>query len=149
MSRDYISAPAGGPEDGQLLTPVNSSAFSKFLINNLPAYRSGMAPIARGLEVGMAHGYLLFGPFAVLGPLRDSTTIAPALAGLIASISLVLILTVCLCLYAYTQPNKADWLGGDQGWAQFATGFFVGGGGGALTAYFLSTNLPMLLVPHT
>lgn len=147
--RDFVSAPAGGPEEGNLLTPINSSGFSKFLISNLPAYRQGMEPLTRGLEIGMAHGFLLFGPFAKLGPLRDSTTIAPELAGLLAAVGLVLILTICLCLYAYTQPRKDDWIGGENGWAQFASGFMIGGGGGAVTAYFLTTNLALLMAAHT
>jgi photosystem I subunit XI len=147
--RDFVSAPASGPEDGNLLTPINNSAFSKFLIQNLPAYRKGMEPLTRGLEIGMAHGFFLFGPFAVLGPLRDSTTIAPELAGLLGTVGLVLILTICLGLYAYSQPRNDDWVGGENGWAQFASGFMIGGGGGAATAYFLTTNLSLLMVAHT
>jgi len=148
MSTSYVSAPAGGPEDGNLLTPINNSPFSKFLIENLPAYRQGMEPLTRGLEIGMAHGYLLFGPFAKFGPLRDSTTIAPDLAGLLGAVGLILILTICLSLYAYAQPRKDDWIGGEHGWAQFAAGFLLGGGGGAATAYFLVANLHLLVGPH-
>jgi len=146
--RDFLSVPAAGPEEGNLHTPINNSGFSKFLIGNLPAYRPGMEPLTRGLEIGMAHGFLLFGPFAKLGPLRDSTTIAPELAGLLGAVGLVLILTICLSLYAYTQPRKDDWIGGEHGWAQFASGFMIGGGGGAVTAYFLTTNLSLLMAAH-
>ncbi len=69
MSMDTIHS-AGDPEVGNLSTPVNGSAFTKAYINALPAYRRGLSPNRRGLEIGMAHGYFLYGPFAVLGPLR-------------------------------------------------------------------------------
>lgn len=49
--------------DGNLATPINSSPLVKAFINNLPAYRRGLSPIRRGLEVGLAHGYWLVGPF--------------------------------------------------------------------------------------
>jgi photosystem I subunit XI len=147
--RDVLSVSAAGPEDGNLLTPINNSGFSKFFIGNLPAYRQGLEPQTRGLEVGMAHGFFLYGPFTVLGPLRDSTTIAPELAGLLATVGLVVILTITLSMYAFSQPRKDDWLGGEKGWSQFASGFLIGGSGGAATAYFLTTNLSLLMAAHT
>jgi hypothetical protein len=33
------------------------------LLSNLPAYRVGVSPVLRGVEVGLAHGFLLVGPF--------------------------------------------------------------------------------------
>ncbi len=59
---------AGDNQVGNLATPINSSDFTKSFINNLPAYRKGLSPQRRGLEIGMAHGYWLIGPFAKLGP---------------------------------------------------------------------------------
>lgn len=32
-------------------------------LSNLPAYRTGVAPLLRGVEVGLAHGFFLPGPF--------------------------------------------------------------------------------------
>jgi photosystem I subunit 11 len=149
---DFIK-PAGDPQIGNLETPINSSPFSKALISNLPAYRPGLSPQRRGLEIGMAHGYLLYGPFALLGPLRDSDV--PALAGLLGAAGLVIILTACLSIYsgagvskavsAATVPTPPDALGTDEGWSEFAGSFLIGGIGGVTFAYLLVANMPMLL----
>lgn len=132
---------------------MNSSGFTKAFIGNLPAYRQGLSPQRRGLEVGMAHGYLLYGPFALLGPLRDSDV--PSIAGLLAAGSLVVILTVCLSLYsganvkkeisdATTPFNPPEGLSTDEGWSEFAGSFLIGGIGGATFAYLLASNIPLL-----
>jgi photosystem I subunit XI len=136
---------AGEPLVGNLATPVNASGFTKALINNLPAYRVGLSANRRGLEIGMAHGYWLYGPFAVLGPLRDSDL--GATAGLLATIGLVSILTIALSLYSatgvsaptatLTAPNPPDSLSTQEGWSEFASGFLLGACGGAFFAYFL------------
>ncbi|MEO0406205.1 MAG: photosystem I reaction center subunit XI, partial [Cyanobacteria bacterium P01_A01_bin.135] len=125
----------GDPQVGNLATPINSSAFTRTFINNLPAYRSGLSAQRRGLEVGMAHGYLLYGPFALLGPLRSSDF--SGFAGAAAAILLVLILTVCLSLYSsngvdkpiatITNPNPPEALNSSEGWSEFGGGFLVGG----------------------
>lgn len=147
-----VVKPADDPQIGNLATPINSSEFTKTLINNLPGYRRNLSPLRRGLEIGMAHGYFLFGPFALLGPLRDSDV--PYLAGLLSACGLVVILTVCLSLYGsvgvpnptvtVTTPNPPAALSTDEGWSEFAGGFLVGGIGGATFAYLLMTNLPIL-----
>ena len=90
-------SPVADPTVGNLATPVNSSYFAKAYLNALPAYRPDLSPNRRGLEIGMAHGFLLYGPFAVCGPLRNGDYAATA--GLLASIGLVSILTVCLSIY--------------------------------------------------
>jgi photosystem I subunit XI len=140
MTLDVVSA-GGDPQVGNLATPVNSSAFSKALIQNLPAYRVGLAPSRRALEIGMAHGYLLYGPFATLGPLRN-TEIAN-LAGVLGASGLVVILTICLSIYAGSRPaapiaNLAapapEGLGTSEGWNEFAGSFLIGGIGGAAFA---------------
>lgn len=152
-SSNFIKPYAGDPQIGNLETPLNSSGLSRAFLENLPAYRTGLSAQRRGLEVGMAHGYLLYGPFALLGPLRDSEV--PAVAGLIATVGLVLILTVCLSIYSGAnvsseisrntspyQPPEA--LSTDEGWSEFAGSFLIGGIGGAIFAFFLSANLPLL-----
>jgi photosystem I subunit 11 len=129
---------------------VNSSPLVKWFIGNLPAYRPGLTPFRRGLEVGMAHGYLLFGPFAKLGPLRDAPN--ANLAGLLGSIGLVVILTACLSLYSNSNPASAlpsvtvpnppvDAFNSKESWNNFASAFLIGGIGGAVVAYFLTGNL--------
>ncbi|MFM7512274.1 MAG: photosystem I reaction center subunit XI, partial [Cyanobium sp.] len=62
--------PVADPCVGNLATPVNSSYFTRAFLNALPAYRPALSPNRRGLEVGMAHGFFLYGPFAITGPLR-------------------------------------------------------------------------------
>lgn len=144
---DVITS-GGDPQVGNLATPINSSDFSKAFINNLPGYRKGLSAQRRGLEVGMAHGFFVYGPFAVLGPLRDSEY--AAIAGLLAAVGLVAILTVALSLYGaagvstpvatLTTPNPPENLGTDEGWSEFAGSFLLGGCGGAFFAYFLCST---------
>lgn len=86
------------PEVGNFATPVNASGITQIYLENLPIYRQGLSPFARGLEIGMAHGYFLIGPFVKLGFLRN--TESANLAGLAATIGLLFILSVCLSLYA-------------------------------------------------
>ncbi|HCX54765.1 MAG TPA: photosystem I reaction center protein subunit XI, partial [Synechococcus sp. UBA9887] len=89
--------PVSDPCVGNLATPVNSGYFIKGLISNLPFYRSGISPNFRGLETGAAFGYLLYGPFTILGPLRN--TEYQQTAGLLATIGAVHILTLLFLLY--------------------------------------------------
>jgi hypothetical protein len=67
---------------------------TRALLKNLPAYRFGLTPLLRGLEIGLAHGYFLIGPFFKLGPLRNSDV--ALLAGFVSTIGLILILTLVL-----------------------------------------------------
>lgn len=138
--------PAGDPQVGNLATPVNASTLTKAFINNLPAYRKGLLPQRRGLEIGMAHGYFLFGPFAWTNPLRG--TQAGNLLGLMEAASIVVILTFALSLYAtvldenkpvstITTPHPPEAFSTQEGWSNFATGFLVGGIGGAIFAYLV------------
>ncbi len=151
-SSQFIKPYSGDPQIGNLETPLNSSGLSQAFLINLPAYRQGLSAQRRGLEVGMAHGYLLYGPFALLGPLRDSDV--PAIAGLLAAVGLVMILTICLSLYSgsnvspevsrNTLPYQPpEGLSTDEGWSEFAGSFLVGGIGGAAFAYALSAYLPV------
>lgn len=138
--------------DANLKTPINSSPLALALINNLPAYRKGITTFRRGLEVGLAHGYWLIGPFVTLSPLRN-TDIAN-LAGLLATIGLLIISTLSISLYGssnppaptstLTTPNPPADLSTSEGWNDYAGGFLIGGIGGALFAYFLLANLPPL-----
>lgn len=141
---EVVSA-GGDPQVGNLATPINSSDFSKALINNLPAYRANLSPQRRGLEIGMAHGYLLFGPFAFTSQFRN--TGVSDIVGLIEAVILVVILTVCLSLYAGAKPNKPiktlttpnppAGLETAEGWSEFAGSFLIGGIGGAAFAYII------------
>ncbi|WGV27825.1 photosystem I reaction center protein subunit XI [Halotia branconii] len=152
-NREVVTSAGRDPQQGNLETPVNSSPLVKWFINNLPAYRPGLNPSRRGLEVGMAHGYLLFGPFAKLGPLRN--TVNANLAGVLSAIGLVIVLTACLSLYANSNPPKAlasvtvpnppvDAFNSKESWNHFASSFLIGGIGGAVVAYLLTSNLGII-----
>jgi photosystem II CP43 chlorophyll apoprotein len=155
---DMVLSIAGNPYAGNLATPVNSSDFSLWLLKNLPIYRSGLSPLSRGLEIGMAHGYFIFGPFTKLGPLRDSEQ--ANLVGLLAACALIVIMTVCLSIYgtvsfkkeiqsgrltyATSGPNIPDSIKTNDGWSQFSGAFLIGGVGGAIFAYLIINNFGLL-----
>merc|ERR1719263_1978736 len=61
----------GDPFIGMLETPVTSSPIVANYLSNLPAYRTGVSPLLRGVEIGLAHGFFMPGPFIKLGPLRS------------------------------------------------------------------------------
>lgn len=145
------------PYIGHLATPISASGFTKAFIGNLPAYRERVSPVIRGLEVGLAHGYFLLGPWALFGPLRDYGE-ASYLGALISVMGLVLIATGAMSLfglvsfpkdnsqvpYLQDNPQAPDDLKTAEGWSQFTGGFFVGGMGGAFAAYFLLENSGIL-----
>ena len=66
-----------------LETPVTSAPIVSNFLSNLPAYRTGVSPLLRGVEVGLAHGFFVAGPFIKLGPLRasDAAEVAGCLSG--------------------------------------------------------------------
>jgi len=143
----FIQPTDQNPQTGNLATPVNASDLTLSFLNNLPIYRRGLSPLNRGLEIGMAHGYFLLGPFATLGPLRQ--TPMANLAGLLATVGLILILTLCLSIYgsATFEDQKLgsaqlpEDLRTAQGWSQFSGSFLIGGVGGAIFAYWILNNL--------
>jgi len=155
---EMVTPYAGDLQQGNLATPINSSDLTLNFLKNLPIYRYGLSPLARGLEIGMAHGYFILGPFVVLGPLRNSEN-ANAI-GLLSACAIVAIATICLSIYGrvafvrrgqfsrptYTTsgPDVPDSLKTVEGWSQFAAAFFVGGVGGAIFAYFILENLDVL-----
>ncbi|KAF5840021.1 photosystem I reaction center subunit XI [Dunaliella salina] len=146
----------GDPFVGMLETPVTSAPIVANYLSNLPAYRTGVAPNLRGVEIGLAHGFLLAGPFIKLGPLRDVPGTAEVV-GCMSAAGLVLILALCLSLYGNAafqnqpsmgkktlsgRPLPQDPLMSEEGWAKFAAGFTVGGLSGVAWAYILTQILP-------
>lgn len=130
---------------GNLATPVTSSAVTKTWLSNLPIYRKGVSPLLRGLEIGMAHGYFLIGPFYKLGPLRGSEV--ALLSGLLSTFGLVIILTAALTMYGIVSfdDEGSDPLQTSQGWSNFTAGFFVGAAGGAGFVYLLLLNAAFII----
>jgi len=137
----YVNPYNDDPCVGNLATPVNTSTFSKGLLSNLPAYRKNLSCILRGLEVGMAHGYFLIGPFYKLGPLRNTDT--ALLAGFLSTIGLIIILTIGLTIYgkvSFEASEVKNTLETEDGWKQFTSGFLIGSLGGCGFAYLLLAN---------
>lgn len=63
MQAQIIQPLNGDPFVGMLETPVTSEGAVATFLANLPAYRTGVSPTLRGVEIGLAHGFLLAGPF--------------------------------------------------------------------------------------
>lgn len=140
---NFVKPYNNDPFVGHLSTPVTTSLSTRTFLSNLPAYRKGISPLLKGLEIGMAHGYFLVGPFDKLGPLRNSDI--SLLAGFLSTVGLVLILTTALLIYgnvSFDPANKSEELQSSTGWNQFTGGFLIGAFGGAGFAYLLLLNLP-------
>ncbi|HEY9753518.1 MAG TPA: photosystem I reaction center subunit XI [Coleofasciculaceae cyanobacterium] len=133
----------GDGQIGNLATPISTSTWVLKYLNNLPAYRPGLSAFRRGLEVGMAHGYWLLGPFITLGPFRDAGL--GNISGVLATCVLVLIASTAIWLYGQSNPlppvvslatvNPPVELSSGDGWCRYARGFLLGGIGGTLFAY--------------
>ena len=145
---NFIKPYNDDPFVGHLATPITSSAVTRALLKNLPAYRFGLTPLLRGLEIGLAHGYFLMGPFVKLGPLRNSDI--ALFAGFLSTIGLILILTLGLTIYgiaAFNQEKEQSAaiqndLQTRKAWNQFKGGFFVGACGSAGFALICLSSIP-------
>ena len=148
---NFIKPYNDDPFVGHLATPITSSAVTRAILQNLPAYRFGLTPLLRGLEIGLAHGYFLIGPFVTLGPLRNSD--AALFAGFLSTIGLILILTLGLTIYGMAAfgsekskvTNEND-LQTKKSWDQFKGGFFVGACGSAGFAFICLSSIPTFTV---
>ena len=145
-SFDVVSPYLGDIFVGHLSTPITTSSVTRSFLSLLPAYKTGLSPLLRGINIGFVHGYFLLGPFAKLGPLRDSQ--AANFIGFVSTISLIIILTTGLLIYGFAtfseskdkleekDPDAIDFLN-SKGWRQFTSGFIIGGFGGTSIAYVL------------
>lgn len=147
----------GDPFIGMLETPVTSSPLVASYLSSLPAYRTGVSPLLRGVEIGLAHGLLVTGPFIKLGPLRNVPEVAEK-AGVLSGGGLVIILGLCLSIYGqvtFQQETSSlgvktlsgrevpkDPLQTGEGWANFTAGWLVGGLSGVAFSYVLTQTLP-------
>jgi photosystem I subunit XI len=150
--QDMIKPYKGDPWRGNLSTPLNDSPLIKAYLQNLPAYRIGLTPFMRGLEIGMAHGYFLVGPEVVVGPLRE-TVHGANLSGLITSVYIAVSACLGISIFAlstfqgdprgaYNSHSKDELrpLRKKDDWFQLSGGIFLGSMGGAVFAYFLLEN---------
>lgn len=141
---DVVSSFQEDPFVGHLATPITTSNLTRTYLSLLPAYKQGLSPLLRGINIGYVHGYFLLGPFTKLGPLRDSQV--ANFVGFVATISLILILTTALLVYGRVtfseqniknkKPSLVDFLT-PSGWTDFTSGFIIGGCGGTSIAYLL------------
>ena len=147
---NFIKPYNNDPFVGHLATPITSSAVTRAILQNLPAYRFGLTPLLRGIEIGLAHGYFLIGPFVKLGPLRDSNV--GLLAGFLSTLGLVIILTLGLTIYGIAvfgekkSQNNATDLQTKRAWDQFKGGFFVGACGSAGFAFICLSSIPTFII---
>ena len=135
---NFIKPYNDDPFVGHLATPITSSAVTRAILQNLPAYRFGLTPLLRGLEIGLAHGYFLMGPFVKLGPLRTD---------FILSLEII-ILTLGLTIYGVATFGQEKSQGSEnnlqtkKSWDQFKGGFFVGACGSAGFAFICLSSIP-------
>jgi photosystem I subunit 11 len=145
-SFDVVAPFQGDPFVGHLSTPITTSNLTKTYLSLLPAYKSGLSPLLRGINIGFVHGYFLLGPFTKLGPLRDSEV--ANFIGFVSTLSLIVIMTACLLMYGYVTFSQSKKIIGEEkksavdflnpiGWRQFSSGFILGGFGGSGIAYIL------------
>jgi len=145
---NFIKPYNDDPFVGHLATPITSSSLTRALLKNLPAYRFGLTPLLRGLEIGLAHGYFLIGPFAKLGPLRNSDI--GLLAGFLSTVGLILILTLGLTIYGAASFGQDTSSGNElqtkKSLDQFKGGFFVGACGSAGFAFICLSSIPTFTI---
>ena len=149
---NFIKPYNDDPFVGHLATPITSSAVTKSILQNLPAYRFGLTPLLRGLEIGLAHGYFLIGPFVKLGPLRNSEI--GLLAGFLSTVGLIIILTLGLTIYGIATFENDDLklepsvnhLQTRKAWDQFKGGFFIGACGSAGFAFICLSSIPIFTI---
>ena len=147
---NFIKPYNDDPFVGHLATPITSSSVTRAILQNLPAYRFGLTPLLRGLEIGLAHGYFLIGPFVKLGPLRDSEI--GLLAGFLSTIGLIIILTLGLTIYGIVSfgESKSEISNNSfqtkKAWNQFKSGFFVGACGSAGFAFICLSSIPTFTI---
>merc|ERR1711937_862254 len=146
----------GDPFIGMLETPVTSAPIVANYLSGLPAYRTGVAPLLKGVEIGLAHGFFLPGPFIKLGPLRSVEGTAE-IAGCLSAAGLVIILTACLSVYGQIRFQRSEMIGAKTlsgreiaqdewqtsgGWSEFTSGWVVGGLSGVLYCYICTQVFP-------
>ena len=104
-SFDVVAPFQGDPFVGHLSTPITTSNLTKNYLSLLPAYKSGLSPLLRGINIGFVHGYFLLGPFTKLGPLRNSEV--ANFIGFVSTLSLIVIMTACLLMYGYVTFSQS------------------------------------------
>nr|AIG99528.1 truncated photosystem I reaction centre subunit XI [Karenia mikimotoi] len=77
------------------LSASGTASTSNFLAS-LPIYRTSLRPARRGLEIGAAHGFFLYGPF-LYGPFQSpASENFTEYISLLSTIALITILTAAI-----------------------------------------------------
>jgi len=139
-SIDVISFYKNDPFVGHLSTPITTSKIVRTYLNILPLYNSELSPFLKGSLIGIFHGYFLFGPFALLGPLRK--TEPKYFIGFLSALSLLIIINLFSGLYGHvmfkTTINKNNIFSNTKEWNKLISGFSLGGFAGVSLAYILT-----------
>jgi photosystem I subunit 11 len=146
----------GDPFIGMLETPITTAPIVTKYLSYLPCYRLGVSANARGVEVGLAHGFFMPGPFIKLGP-QTQVEGSAEIAGCMSDTGLVLILTICLSMYGAVSFQRKNVIGvktlngrslvpdelfSSNGWAEFTSGWVVGGLSGVVYCYLCTQLFP-------
>merc|ERR1719321_2184519 len=132
-----------GPEPfagDQVRSLIVDGKFAKDFIKAMAFYRDGLKPWQRGIEIGMAHGYFIIGPFISLGPLRN--TPEAATVGLLAGVACIAAASLGGLGFGTVMPPKLFDEPGDKpgkGFTELVNWHCVGGIGGAGFAHALIT----------
>lgn len=139
-SIDAISLYKNDPFVGHLSTPITTSKIVRTYLNLLPLYNQELSPFLKGSLIGIFHGYFLFGPFALLGPLRN--TEPKYFIGFLAALSLLIIINLFSALYGHVTFNnnitKNNVFSTSKEWNKLISGFSLGGFAGVSLAYILT-----------
>ena len=132
---NWVKQYKNDPFGSFLSTPITTSGPTTFILSKLAIYRNSSLSTLTGLEIGMAHGYFLVGPFATLGPLRN--TEIGNFTGFLATLTLIFILGLALIAYGLVSIKDEEKSKKERKWWKFSGGFIIGGFGGAGIAYQL------------
>jgi len=136
-----------GPEPfagDQVRSLVTDGKFALDFLDNMAWYRKGLKPWQRGIEIGMAHGYFIIGPFTSLGPLRN--TPEAATVGLLAGCACIAAASLGGLGFSTVMKPKLPWIdetasskAPGAGFTELVNWHLVGGLGGAGFAHALIT----------
>jgi photosystem I subunit 11 len=93
-----------------LETPVTSDEVVTWFLSNLPAYKSAVSPVTRGVEIGLAHGYFISGPWIKLGPFRSLEYPLPEVVGCISGVGACCLLFFAMIGYGLLHFKDADFI---------------------------------------
>jgi len=141
-SFDVISIYKNDPFVGHLSTPITNSKIVRTYLNLLPLYNKELSPFLKGSLIGIFHGYFLFGPFTLLGPLRNTEPMY--FVGFLSALSLLIIINLFSNLYGHvtfkntSETNQNNLFSNGKEWNKFISGFSLGGFAGVSLGYILT-----------